>query len=80
MQPQGYTEMNVEFIGADRRKRYLLPPSVDEWLPEGHLARFVVEIVSMLDLSPIIKAYSGRGSKPFHPGTLLTLLFYGYAT
>ena len=72
--------MSVEFIGADRRKQYLLPPSVDEWLPEGHLARFVVEIVSMLDLSPIIKAYSGRGSKPFHPGTLLTLLFYGYAT
>ena len=72
--------MNVEFIGADRRKQYLLPPSVEEWLPEGHLARFVVEIVSMLDLSPIIKTYAGRGSKPFHPGTLLSLLFYGYAT
>jgi transposase len=72
--------MSVEFIGADRRKQYLLPPSVEEWLPEGHLARFVVEIVSMLDLTVIIKAYSGRGSKPFHPGTLLSLLFYGYAT
>ena len=72
--------MNVEFIGADRKKQNLLPPSIDEWLPEGHLSRFVVEIVSMLDVSPMIKVYSGRGSKPFHPGTLLSLLFYGYAT
>ena len=72
--------MSVEFIGADRRKQYLLPPSIEEWLPECHLARFVVEIVSMLDLSRIINTYAGRGSKPFHPGTLLALLFYGYAT
>ena len=42
--------MNVEFIGADRKKQYLLPPSIEEWLPEGHLSRFVVEIVSMLDV------------------------------
>jgi transposase len=72
--------MSVEFIGADRRKQYLLPPSIEEWLPQNHLSRFVVEIVSMLDLSKIVSEYSGRGSKPFHPGTLLALLFYGYAT
>jgi transposase len=49
-------------------------------LPEDHLARFIVEIVAMLKLQPLIRAYSGRGFKPFHPGTLLALLFYGYAT
>lgn len=72
--------MSVPFIGADRKKQYLLPPSIQDWLPEGHLARFIVEIVSMFDLRPLLSAYSGRGSKPFHPGTLLALLFYGYAT
>ena len=41
------------FIIADRETAYLLPPSVDEWLPEGHLARFVLEVVSQLDLSEL---------------------------
>ncbi len=59
---------------------FLLPPSIDDWLPEGHLARFVVEIVGQLDLTPIKSAYSGRGSKAHHPEMLLSLLFYGYAT
>lgn len=72
--------MSIDFVGADRKKQYLLPPSIEEWLPENHLARFIVEIVSMLNLQPLIHAYSGRGSKPFHPSTLLALLFYGYAT
>jgi transposase len=57
-----------------------MPPSLQEWLPEGHLARFVVEIVHKMDIRNIENAYSGRGSKAFHPATLLALLFYGYAT
>ena len=68
------------FIIADRESDYLFPPSMSDWLPENHLARFVAEVVGQLDLSDIIKHYSGRGSKAHHPETLLCLLIYGYAT
>lgn len=72
--------MPQRFITVDRETPYLLPPSINEWLPEGHLARFVVEIVQALDLSEIEKAYAGRGEKAHSPEVLLGLLFYGYAT
>jgi transposase len=68
------------FIQCDRDTLYLMPPSVQDWLPENHLARFVVDIVSQLDLWPLVNAYAGRGSDAYPPGTLLALLFYGYAT
>jgi transposase len=58
----------------------LLPPSVQDYLPEKHLARFVVDIVEQLDLTHLVAAYRGAGSQPYHPGMLVTLLFYGYAT
>ena len=70
----------TRFVNADRRTGYLLPPSVDEWLPEGHLARFMVEVVDGLDLSAIVNAYGGRGSDAHHPSVLVALLVYGYAT
>src|SRR5512135_546297 len=72
--------MSVKFVEVDRETLYLLPPSVQDWLPEGHLARFVVEMVDQLDLSSLKAAYSGRGSQPYNPEMLLALLFYGYAT
>ena len=72
--------MSDTFRQVDRNTPFLLPPSIGDWLPEGHLARFVVEIVGQLDLTPIKSAYSGRGSKAHHPEMLLALLFYGYAT
>jgi hypothetical protein len=72
--------MNSHFKTFDRETAFLLPPSVDQWLPEDHLARFVVEIVSQLDLTPLKRQYAGRGSEAFHPEMLLSLLFYGYAT
>ena len=72
--------MSSEFDQADRDTRYLLPPSIEDWLPEDHLARFVVEIVARLDLRPLTRAYSGGGSRAYHPAMLLALLFYGYAT
>jgi transposase len=53
---------------------------MDDWLPEDHLARFIVEVVSMLDLEPIRAAYAGRGSEAYDLPVLLSLLFYGYAT
>ena len=68
------------FIQCDRDTLYLMPPSVQDWLPENHLARFVVDIVSQLDLWPLVSAYAGRGSDAYPPPVLLSLLFYGYAT
>ncbi len=65
---------------VDRESGYLLPPSVDDWLPERHLARFVVEVIDQLDLSAMVKGYRGSGSASYHPSMLLGLLVYGYAT
>lgn len=72
--------MSGRFVSVDRDTAYLLPPSVQEWLPENHLARFVVEIVEQLDLDRLRTAYRGRGSDAFHPAMMVALLFYGYAT
>ncbi len=68
------------FRPYDRNTSYLLPPSVDDWLPKDHLARFVWEVVERLDISPIKKSYSNRGERPYDPAVILGLLFYGYAT
>ncbi len=68
------------FIIADRETDYLFPPSMQDWLPEDHLARFVVEVVDQLDLSELTRQYAGRGSQAHHPAVLLSLLIYGYAT
>jgi transposase len=68
------------FVQVDRDTAYLLPPSVQDWLPEGHLARYVVDVVEALDLSELVRQYAGRGSDAHHPGTLLALLIYGYAS
>ncbi|MDH4163685.1 MAG: IS1182 family transposase, partial [Nitrospirota bacterium] len=72
--------MSAKFIDYDQSTLYLLPPSLQDWLPEDHLARFVVEIVDQLDLSSLKAAYAGRGSQPYNPEMRLALLFYGYAT
>src|ERR1700746_2271463 len=68
------------FRPTDRLTGFLMPPSVDEWLPQKHLARFVVEVVDGLDLSAMSKSYRGSGSASYHPKVLLSLLVYGYAT
>lgn len=67
------------FVPIDRDTAYLLPPSVDEWLPRDHLARFVVEVIDRLNLEDLSKQYAGRGSAAHHPSVLLGLLVYGYA-
>jgi transposase len=68
------------FRTIDRETKYLLPPSVDEWLPERHLARFIGEVIGGLDLGRMSGAYRGSGSAPYHPRLLLGILIYGYAT
>lgn len=72
--------MKVTFAEVDRETLFLLPPSVQDWLPKGHLARFVVDIVEQLDLRSLKASYSGRGSQPYNPEMLVALLFYGYST
>src|SRR5450432_3605972 len=68
------------FGTIDRQTGFLLPPSVDEWLPEKHLARFVVEVIDGLDLRAMSGSYRGSGSASYHPRMLLGILVYGYAT
>src|SRR5450432_3623395 len=68
------------FRQIDRETGFLLPPSLDEWLPERHLARLIVEVVAGLDLRAMSGSYRGSGSASYHPKVLLGLLVYGYAT
>ena len=72
--------MEPRFKDCDRDTLFLMPPSVDDWVPENHLSRFVVDIVRRLDLSPIKNAYAGRGSDAYPPDLMVALLFYAYAT
>jgi transposase len=60
---------------------FLLPPSLQDWLPENHLARFVAEVINELDLSSIYASYErsdGRGLAAYHPALMVRLLLYGY--
>lgn len=72
--------MSVQFRTIDRDTPSLLPASVQDYVPENHLARFIVDIVQQLDLRGIAGQYSGRGSEPYPPEMMVSLLFYGYAT
>ena len=68
------------FRPVDRDTGFLMPPSVDEWLPEKHLARFVVDVIASLDLRAMLGRYRGSGEASYHPTVLLGILVYGYAT
>ena len=68
------------FKSSNRNQPFLLPPSIQDWLPQEHLARFIVETVEQLDLSKIESQYSGKGKDAYNPQVMLSLLFYGYAT
>ena len=70
----------TNFRSIDRETGFLLPPSVDEWLPQKHLARFVAEVIDGLDLRAMSGSYRGSGSASYHPRMLLGILVYGYAT
>jgi transposase len=51
----------MAFQPINRDTDYLLPPSVQDWLPKGHLARYVVDVVKGVDLSALERAYAGKG-------------------
>jgi len=70
------------FRSYDQGQSFLLPPSLDDWLPDGHTARFVSEVVdNMLDLTAIYAFYTNRaGAPPFDPRMMLKLVVYAYST
>jgi len=70
----------ARFLPIDRDSEYLFPPSVQDWLPETHLARYIANVIESLDLTGIERAYAGRGSDAYPPASLMSLLIYGYAT
>jgi transposase len=73
--------MAQNFLVCDREQELLLPPSLREWLPEGHLAWFVIEAVAQLDLSAFYGAYraDGHGRAAHDPAMMVALLLYCYA-
>src|SRR5690349_19921623 len=75
--------MSRRFRTCDLNQVYLLPPSLNEWLPQNHLARFIAEVTDELDLSAICGEYErrdGRGVLGYHPVLLTRILLYAYAT
>jgi transposase len=73
--------MGKQFRSCDLNQAYLLPPSLQDWLPEGHLARFVAEVVEALGLSAIYAKYEegdGRGLAAYDPRMMVRVLIYGY--
>jgi transposase len=68
------------FVAADRDQLLLMPPSVAEWLPEDHLAWFVLDVVAELDLVEFVAAYrpDGRGGAAYDPAMMVGLLVYAY--
>lgn len=71
------------FLDDEIDQSLMMPPSLHDWLPEDHLARFVAEMVPELDLSEFYASYEekdGRGKAAYHPVMMVRLLIYGYCT
>jgi transposase len=72
--------VTVNVRGVDRDQLFLMPPSVADWLPEDHLAWFVLDVVGELDLAGFYAAYrdDGRGGAVYEPALMLAVLLYAY--
>ena len=72
--------MSKTFRAWDPDQTYLLPPSPRDWLPDGDLVYFMLDVVQTLDLSAITRKYEqeDRGAPPYHPRMMVTLLLYSY--
>jgi transposase len=68
------------FIPCDREQSFLMPPSLRDWLPEGHLAWFILDVVAQMDLCAFLGKYraDGWGAKAFQPDMMVSLLLYAY--
>jgi transposase len=73
--------MGARFIGGDRDQVFLMPPSVRDWVAEGHLVWTVLDAVAELDLSAIYADYraDGHGRPAYEPSMMVALLLYAYA-
>src|SRR5918996_4751704 len=73
--------MGPSFIACDREQSFLMPPDVREWLPEGHLAWFVIDAVGEMNLDAFYAAYrlDGRARPAYDPAMMVALLLYAYA-
>src|ERR671931_1491305 len=73
--------MDQRFIACDREQSFLMPPDVREWLPERHLAWFVIDAVSEMDLGAFYAAHriDGRSRPPYDPAMMAAVLLYAYA-
>jgi transposase len=73
--------MAQNFLGCDRDQAFLLPPSVDDWLPADHFARFVIAVVEQMDLAAFYSEYrfDGHGRAAHDPAMMVALLVYAYA-
>jgi transposase len=74
--------MTISYRTYIAEQDLLLPPSLQEWLPEGHLAYFISDTVDALDLSAFHARYKKGGprNQPFHPAMMVKVLLYGYST
>lgn len=74
--------MGYNFVPCDRDQQFLMPPSLNEWLPKDHLVRFVVEMVDVLDLSAFYarRRADGWGRAAYDPKMMVALLIYAFAT
>lgn len=74
--------MALGYLPVDRDQLFLLPPSMRDWLPEGHLAWFVLEVVDRLDTSVLHARHpnDGVGRRAYDPDMLLALLIYAYCS
>jgi transposase len=70
----------MSFKEYNQEQTFLLPPSLEEFVGEGHLARVINEVVNSLDLNELYVRYSALGCSAYHPQMLVKVLFYGYAT
>jgi len=73
--------MSKQFRTCSLDQPLLLPPSLQDWLPEKHLARFIADVTEQLDLSKILADYTrrdGRGMAAYHPMMMVRVLLYGY--
>jgi transposase len=74
--------MAISYRPYEPQQEMLLPASLQDWLPKGHLAYFIGDTVDALDLGAFYARYAGGGARnqPFHPAMMVKLLVYGYAT
>jgi transposase len=72
--------MGKTYLGYEPKQRFLLPPSPEDWLPSGHLAYFVQDVVGELELREFHAYYEReqRGAPPHHPEMMVGLLLYAY--